>query len=394
MAKLGVLFEIDELDGGLYGYKAYKILFQAVPAQQLAGCVLSDGDTNATLQGRANQYCIAIESADGFQIAAIKAALAKSEAKGLVTLAARFMNHDEVQREPLVSAGYVSADGGIVGDNTGWVTRASQDIYKQPTTANLKTTNVSEKDIGDNAEPVVPMLAGEIGQVPASSTQAGAPPTESLPNPRVKTKRWRMWLILTVVVLALLAGIYFATRDASSLGTVSSIFPFLATATPTPGIGVTVRGSAWQVLVKQVRQDKTVKVGSGFSAKSWTAKEDYAFLIVDASFQRLTAMRNAVGGIQINASPTPTADLFSDENSIQSDQVALVAEDGAILTPAGALFANGEMGEICGGCSMTLMSGSGALDLNLVYLLKQNAITGKKFKLQFLDVPLIPFTAD
>lgn len=393
MTKIGVLFDIDELDSGLYGYKAYKILFQAVPAKQLAGCALSDGDTNATLQGGANQYCIAIESPDAFQLAGIKAALAKADAKGLLTVAERFMNQDGVQREPLVSAGYVSADGGIVGDKAGWVTRAWQDIYDHPT-ANLETANVSAKNTADNVEQGVPMLAGETREVPDSITQDAIPRTDALPRHPVKTKRGQIWLILGVVVLALLAGIYFIMRDSSAFVAVSSTFPFLATATPMPGIGVKVHGSEWQVLVKQVRQDQTVRVGSGFSAKSWTAKEDYAFLIVDASFQRLTTPRSAAGGIQISASPTPTADLFSDENSIKSDQVALVTEDGAILTPAGALFANGEMGDICGGCSMTLMTGSGALDLNLVFLLKQNSIKGKKFKLQFLDVPLIPFTVD
>lgn len=31
MAELGVLFDIDALDGGLNGNNAFKILFQAVP---------------------------------------------------------------------------------------------------------------------------------------------------------------------------------------------------------------------------------------------------------------------------------------------------------------------------------------------------------------------------
>jgi hypothetical protein len=75
----------------LYGYDAYKIFFDAIDTRLLSGCSLSDGDTNATLAGRANQYCIAVESLDASKIVTVKNALNKSNAKGLLPPASRFL---------------------------------------------------------------------------------------------------------------------------------------------------------------------------------------------------------------------------------------------------------------------------------------------------------------
>jgi hypothetical protein len=124
MSQIGVLFDIDELDGGLYGFAAYKIFFEAVDTKQLSNCVLSDGDTNATLVGRANQYCIGVESFDDAQIAAIKKALSDSKAKGLLPVRSRFLQGELVQREPLVRAARIDATGKLIDCKTGWVREA------------------------------------------------------------------------------------------------------------------------------------------------------------------------------------------------------------------------------------------------------------------------------
>jgi hypothetical protein len=121
--KIGILFDIDALDSGLYGYAAYKIFFNAVDTQLLAGCVLSDGDTNATLRGGANQYCIAVDGPNP-SIIAVKEALSKSEDKGLLPLAARFMGEPAIHAEPLVQSTFIGASGVLVNCNTGWVMEA------------------------------------------------------------------------------------------------------------------------------------------------------------------------------------------------------------------------------------------------------------------------------
>src|SRR5512135_39388 len=115
MAKIGVLFDIDELGGSLYGYQAYEIFFAAVDTSQLAACLLSDGDTNATLFGNARQYCIALESLlDDKQIDYVRNALAACPAKGLLPLSSRFLVDSEVVREPLVLCGRIDATGKLV----------------------------------------------------------------------------------------------------------------------------------------------------------------------------------------------------------------------------------------------------------------------------------------
>jgi hypothetical protein len=124
MYKIGILFEIDELESGLYGYAAYQIFFGTVDTRQLAGCTLSDGDTNATLARRVNQYCIAVESLDASKIAAVKNALSRSNAKGLVPLASRFIETSLVSQEPLVIAANINAAGELTGCKTGWVMEA------------------------------------------------------------------------------------------------------------------------------------------------------------------------------------------------------------------------------------------------------------------------------
>jgi len=124
MLKIGILFDIEELESGLYGYAAYKIFFEVVDIRQLAGCSLRDGDTNATLIGRANHYCIAVESTDASKIAVVKNALSWSNAKGLLPLKYRFIEDVLVSNEPLVLAAHISTTGELVGCQTSWVKEA------------------------------------------------------------------------------------------------------------------------------------------------------------------------------------------------------------------------------------------------------------------------------
>jgi len=86
MLQIGILFDIDELGGGWYGYASYKIFFGALDTGLLLGCSLRDGDTNETLQGSARQCCISVEFPDESKVDALKNALSNSTAKGLLPL--------------------------------------------------------------------------------------------------------------------------------------------------------------------------------------------------------------------------------------------------------------------------------------------------------------------
>lgn len=131
MPKTGILFDIDELGGGLYGYYAYKTFFEAIDTRLLKGCTLSDGDTNATLTGSANQYCIAVDSPDASIITSVKDAVSKSNAKGLLPLSSRFLDDYQVSREPLVTAAYINSLGELENCQTSWIIDAWNEIRKQ-----------------------------------------------------------------------------------------------------------------------------------------------------------------------------------------------------------------------------------------------------------------------
>jgi hypothetical protein len=124
VAQLGIVFDIDELGGGVYGYAAYKVLFDAIDSSELQGCFLSDGDTNATLSGAANHYCIAIESFNASTLDRVREAVGSSRAPGLLPPSRRFLESAEVAREPLVQAAQVGPGGAIVG--TSWIVKARE----------------------------------------------------------------------------------------------------------------------------------------------------------------------------------------------------------------------------------------------------------------------------
>ncbi|HYB62003.1 MAG TPA: RDD family protein [Methylomirabilota bacterium] len=159
--KIGILFDIDALGSGSYGHAAYQILFEAIDTRQLAGCLLRDGDTRTTLAGRANQYCIAVESIDPSKIAAVKNALSNSEAKGLLPLASRFIETAQLAGEPLVVAAGINAAGDLQGDRSGWVTAAWKESRG--------------KHAGPVPEPVVSAAAPQpspFAQTPPATPQA------------------------------------------------------------------------------------------------------------------------------------------------------------------------------------------------------------------------------
>ena len=93
--------------------------------------VLSDGDTNATLTGQANQYCIAVEALDHSTIATIKNALSKTNPKGLLPLSSRFIEDALVNREPLVQSTHIGSIGELVNCKTGWVMAAWKEIQEK-----------------------------------------------------------------------------------------------------------------------------------------------------------------------------------------------------------------------------------------------------------------------
>jgi len=126
MSQIGVLFDIDDLGGGSYGYAAYKLLFDTLGTDLLRECELSDGDTSETLCGSARHYCIAIETGDAAKRDAIQQAVLRSKNFGFVAVGSRIIEGDAVSRHPLVQAGFIDSAGQIKGCDTAWIVTAWQ----------------------------------------------------------------------------------------------------------------------------------------------------------------------------------------------------------------------------------------------------------------------------
>ncbi|WP_335979238.1 hypothetical protein [Streptomyces sp. CA2R106] len=109
-----ILFDIDQLGGGLYGQAAYRILFAALEPSRLAYCTFHDGDTDATIRGTRRLYCIAVRSTDARKIAYVRQAMAIRTDRGLLPLRDRFGESGVSAQGPLVAAGLVIDSGELL----------------------------------------------------------------------------------------------------------------------------------------------------------------------------------------------------------------------------------------------------------------------------------------
>ena len=136
ISEIGILFDIDELGGGFYGYSAYKILFSHLDPQELTACSLWDGDTQETLAGRARLYCIAIQSLDPSKTEYARQVFAGCTDKGLLAPGNRFIEGNVTRRHPLVLAGQVDLAGNLVVKKgsmigKGWVAGTAWNIVER-----------------------------------------------------------------------------------------------------------------------------------------------------------------------------------------------------------------------------------------------------------------------
>ena len=119
MNKIGVLFDIDKLGGGFYGFQAYHMLFSCVKSDLFNYCRLSDGDTLKTLTGSSNEYCIMIECDDENNIKEIRNCIKGAKLDAF----AGFQSDLEVSKEQLVFSIWFGYDS-IAKCATNWVLEA------------------------------------------------------------------------------------------------------------------------------------------------------------------------------------------------------------------------------------------------------------------------------
>jgi len=116
MKGVGVVFDIDALGGGLYGYEAWRIFMRALRPEKILGCRLREGDTSETLNGHRREFCIAVYGA-GSDVDAVKQAFEASSEKGLAEPCRRFIVGARLESEPLADAGAIDTAGRLVQDS-------------------------------------------------------------------------------------------------------------------------------------------------------------------------------------------------------------------------------------------------------------------------------------
>ena len=99
--ELGVLFNLDKMDGAEGRILAWQSFMQACDPARLEGGILYAGETSETLARRENVYCIAVQSHEAEAIAHVKNALMSSEAPGLLPPSQRFLEKQVTLRYPL-----------------------------------------------------------------------------------------------------------------------------------------------------------------------------------------------------------------------------------------------------------------------------------------------------
>ena len=115
MRTIAVRFDIDKIESGGYGELCWKLFWRAVSPTELAGALLFEGDTGATLAGEENVFCIAVQSADRDITTRVKTALSHSEGFKRVCASQMFVQGTKCTKEPLRSAGQIDACGNLVG---------------------------------------------------------------------------------------------------------------------------------------------------------------------------------------------------------------------------------------------------------------------------------------
>lgn len=112
-AGIGIMFDIEGLGGGYYGYRAWRILMKNLSSKELPNCLLVDGDTAGTLIRSRKEFCIGIYG-DGPDFRAIRRRFERLEEPGLIEMPHRIMEKAALDAQPLAVRGWVDAWGHLV----------------------------------------------------------------------------------------------------------------------------------------------------------------------------------------------------------------------------------------------------------------------------------------
>ena len=113
---LGVQFDIQRVKSGSYGAACWKVFWSIVDPRDIAGASLFEGDTNESMQGGRDVYCLAVQTLDTDALARLKHLLTRSDEYKKVCATPMFLEGQRCIAEPLPSAGKLDGFGQLVGD--------------------------------------------------------------------------------------------------------------------------------------------------------------------------------------------------------------------------------------------------------------------------------------
>ncbi|MCL1793603.1 MAG: hypothetical protein FWG34_07015 [Oscillospiraceae bacterium] len=153
---LCIRFDIERIekkyDTGAYGSACYQQVYKSVSINNLTGCYLYMGDSNATLSGRENVCIIGIQSSNAAQIQSIQRILSADREFAEVCASNPLVFSANGSNEPLVFDGIMGPNG--LGNNS-WAQAAYDSFMKgqtQKNPENILAPNYSNSN--DAAMPV------------------------------------------------------------------------------------------------------------------------------------------------------------------------------------------------------------------------------------------------
>ena len=113
---IAIRFDIAKIESGDYGIACWKIFWRCADLQRLKGAMLFEGDSAATLNGKENVYCIAVQPVSHPEVLSdIRKALEVSPEYQRMAAWPRFIEPEHLSDEPLVPAGQVDSEGNVIG---------------------------------------------------------------------------------------------------------------------------------------------------------------------------------------------------------------------------------------------------------------------------------------
>ncbi|HET9912545.1 MAG TPA: hypothetical protein VFQ13_11690 [Anaerolineales bacterium] len=109
LSSIGVAFNIGNLSA-FYGFDAWLIFMQTLDPKRLAPCLIFDGDTLATLAGRANEFCIGIYGVN-LDLAYIREKVGNAQVPGFAPVHRRIIEKMALDDQPLVYRGRIDLLG-------------------------------------------------------------------------------------------------------------------------------------------------------------------------------------------------------------------------------------------------------------------------------------------